>query len=241
MCTVTYLPKSDNCFVLTSNRDEDVLRLDALPVLKYKINNVDVYYPKDQKAGGTWIASGSNGFTICLFNGAFKAHQSTKNYRKSRGLVLLDFFYYKNQYDFISNYDFSDIEPFSLVFVKHQDNKLGLCELKWDGEKTYHFNHDASLPHIWSSVTLYSEEVIKQRELWFNEWVNKNQPFTKANILMFHHFGGSGDKANDIVMNRSIKKTVSICCINKINEQETEITYEDVVNKKVYSNKILVL
>ncbi len=239
MCTVTYLPQSSNSFILTSNRDEDVLRQVAFPVHKYKINDVQVYYPKDPKAGGTWIASGSNGFTVCLFNGAFKPHKSTGNYRRSRGLVLLDFFKYSNQYDFIEQYDFTNIEPFSLVFVKHQNNKIGLYELKWDGENPHHLNHDSSLPHIWSSSTLYSEEVISQRESWFSDWVRKNEIFTMDAILMFHHFGGSGDMANDIVMNRSTKKTVSICCINKKNEQETEITYEDVVNRKVYTNIIL--
>ena len=151
----------------------------------------------------------------------------------------MDFFNYQNQIDFIEQYDFTNIEPFSLVFVKHQDNRIGLCELKWDGERIHHLNHDSSLPHIWSSVTLYSEEVIKQRESWFNEWVKKNEIFTKESIFMFHHFGGSGDKENDLVMNRSSKKTVSICSINKRNEFETEIVYEDVINKKVYTNKIL--
>ncbi len=239
MCTVTYLPQNGNRFILTSNRDEDVLRQIALPINKYKINNVQLYYPKDPNAGGTWIATGSNGFTVCLFNGAFKRHVSTGNYRKSRGLVLLDFFNYQNQYDFITQYDFTNIEPFSIVFVKHRNNNLGLCELKWDGEKTHHLNHDASLPHIWSSVTLYSEQVVKEREEWFDDWVKQNEIFTKESILMFHHFGGSGDKENDLVMNRSNKKTVSICSINKKNEVETEIVYEDVINKKVYTNKIL--
>lgn len=239
MCTVTYLPQSSSCFILTSNRDEDINRAIALPIAKYIINDVQVYFPKDPKAGGTWIAAGSNGFTVCLFNGAFVAHKSTGNYRKSRGLVLLDFFNYENQYDFIAQYDFSNIEPFSLVFVKHQNNKLGLCELKWDGSKAHHLNHDSSLPHIWSSVTLYSEEIIKEREQWFYDWVSKNEVFTKDGILMFHHFGGSGDKENDIVMNRSTKKTVSICSINKRSEVETEMVYEDVINKRMYSNKII--
>lgn len=239
MCTVTYLPQSSNSFILTSNRDEDVLRQIALPIDKYKINGKEVYFPKDLNAGGTWIAFGSNGFTLCLFNGAFNPHKPKGNYRKSRGLVLLDFFNFENQYDFIAQYDFTNVEPFSLVFVRHQNNKLGLCELKWDGEKTYHLNHDSSLPQIWSSVTLYSSEVIKQREEWFNDWIKKNEIFTKENILMFHHFGGTGDKENDIVMRRSNKKTVSICSINKRNELETEIIYEDVVNKKLYSNKII--
>ena len=239
MCTVTYLPQNGNCFILTSNRDEDVLRDIALPTNKYSINDIQVYFPKDPKAGGTWIATGSNGFTVCLFNGAFKRHTSTGNYRKSRGLVLLDFFKYQNQYDFIEQYDFTNIEPFSIVFVKHQNNKVGLCELKWDGEKTHHLTHDSLLPHIWSSATLYSEEVIKQREVLFNEWVKKNEIFTKESILMFHHFGGCGNIENNLVMNRISKRTVSICSINKRNEAEIEIVYEDVINKKVYTNKIL--
>lgn len=239
MCTVTYLPKPDGGFILTSNRDEDLSRQIALPVKQYTINNVQVYYPKDPKAGGTWIASGSNGFTLCLYNGAFEPHQSTGNYKKSRGLVLLDFFNYKDQYDFIDQYDFSGIEPFSLIFVKHQTAATGLCELKWDGIKTHHMNHDASLPHIWSSVTLYSPDVIRQRNDWFNDWLNANDIFSKDAILMFHHFGGSGNKENDLVMHRVQKMTVSICCINKVNATETEIVYEDVLNKKLYATKII--
>ncbi|WP_317899596.1 NRDE family protein [Aurantibacillus circumpalustris] len=238
MCTVTYLPKGDTSFILTSNRDEDLSRPSALPINSYTIHNKEIYFPKDPKAGGTWIAKG-NDFTVCLLNGAFVPHKSEGNYRKSRGFVLLDFFKYETQYDFIANYDFKDIEPFSLIFVRHQDNKRGLCELKWDGIKTHHLNHDASLPHIWSSVTLYSEEVVKERETWFYDWVKENEIFTKDTILMFHHFGGTGDQKNDIVMNRSQKRTVSICCVNKINEFETEMIYEDVINKKIYNTKVI--
>jgi len=239
MCTVTYLPQSNNSFILTSNRDEDTLRQIALPPSKYKINDVTIYYPKDPKAGGTWIATGANGFTVCLLNGAFTKHAPTNNYRKSRGLVLLDFFSFENQYDFIAQYNFTNIEPFSLIFVKHKNNKVGLCELKWDGIKAHHISHDSSLPHIWSSVTLYSKEVVNLREQWFNEWIKENDTFTKESILMFHRFGGLGSKDNDLVMKNGNKKTVSICSINKISEVVTEITYEDLVNKKVSSNVII--
>lgn len=239
MCTVTYLPQNNKGFILTSNRDEDIARQIALPVTKYVINNKSIYFPKDPNAGGTWIATGSNGFTVCLLNGAFKAHTSSGNYKRSRGLVVLDFFNYTSQYDFIEQYDFSNIEPFTLIFVKHSNNTISICELRWDGKKTHHTNYDASLPHIWSSVTLYSDEVIHQRQNWFNDWVKNNSIFTRDAILMFHHFGGNGDNQNDIVINRPTKKTVSICCINKINTTDTEIIYEDVINKKFYSSKII--
>jgi hypothetical protein len=95
------------------------------------------------------------------------------------------------------------------------------------------------LPHIWSSATLYTDEVIKERKTWFNTWVTQNQSFDKDAALMFHHFGGNGDKENDLVMNRNEKKTVSISCINYISKVETEIIYEDVIHKKTYTTKLI--
>jgi hypothetical protein len=239
MCTVTYIPQARNSFILTSNRDEDVTRPAALPVGKYLVGGQTVYFPKDPKAGGTWIASGSGGFTVCLLNGAFEPHEPKNTYKKSRGLVLLDFFNYASQYDFIAQYDFSGIEPFTLIFVHHRRNDTGLCELRWDGQTVQHINRDASLPHIWSSVTLYSHTVIKQRETWFNEWIKQNNHITKESVLTFHRFGGTGDRENDLVMSRSQKKTVSICCITKTCPDETEVVYEDLIHKKTYSNKII--
>jgi uncharacterized protein with NRDE domain len=126
MCTVSFLPKKGNSFILTSNRDEDMLRQTALPFQKYSLNNKSLYYPKDPKAGGTWIATEPNSFTVCLLNGAFKAHTPNPPYNKSRGIVLLDFFKYNNQYDFIKQYDFSNIEPFTLLFVKRQQDYANL-------------------------------------------------------------------------------------------------------------------
>lgn len=238
MCTVTYLPTGGSGFILTSNRDEAVERQAALPIERYVVNNKTLYYPKDPKEGGTWIAKGDN-FTLCLLNGAFEPHQLAAAYRKSRGLVLLDFFNYESPSDFVARYDFTGIEPFSLIFVWHRPQLPGLCELKWDGEKAHHLNHDASLPHIWSSVTLYAEPVRKQREAWFDDWVNKNPVFTKDSILMFHHFGGTGDRENDLVINRNKKRTVSISCINTISESEAELIYEDVINKRTYTSRII--
>ena len=43
MCTVTYLPVNQREFILTSNRDEDVARAAALPIMEYKINNRTVF------------------------------------------------------------------------------------------------------------------------------------------------------------------------------------------------------
>ncbi len=240
MCTVTFLPLNKRDFILTSNRDEDVSRPAALPVHTYAIGERTIYFPKDPKANGTWIAYDERGYTLCLLNGGYKPHVSTGNYKKSRGLVLLDFYAFGEPEAFATQYDFSGIEPFTLVLAyscSDTDSVL-LYELKWDEQQARLTRYDSSLPHIWSSVTLYTPEVVAQRESWFNDWLTKQQAFTPDQILFFHHFGGTGLSDTDLVMNRGSKKTVSICCINKT-ESHTEIVYEDIINKKLYKNKII--
>ena len=240
MCTVTYLPVNQREFILTSNRDEDVTRETALPVLEYKINNRTVLFPKDQKANGTWIAYDVKGYTLCLLNGAYQPHNSTGNYVKSRGLMLLDFYQYNEPEDFVNQYNFNGIEPFTLImsYSCSDTEKVKLYELKWDEVKATLVKHDSSLPHIWSSVTLYTPEVVTARKHWFSNWLEKHPTYTKDDILFFHHFGGTGTSENDLIINRGNKKTVSICSISK-HLTHTEIIYEDILNKKLYKNKVI--
>jgi hypothetical protein len=240
MCTVTFLPFNQREFILTSNRDEDVNRISALPVQEYKVNDRTVFFPKDQKANGTWIAYDVKGYTLCLLNGANKPHTPKSNYKKSRGLVLLDFYFYNEPEDFAKLYDFVGIEPFTLILAYScsDTESVKLYELKWDGLKVELITHDSSLPQIWSSVTLYSPEIISERKNWFEVWLSKHSSYTTDNILFFHHFGGNGSTDNDLVMNRTSKKTISICCINK-SITHTDIIYEDIVNKKLHKSKVI--
>lgn len=240
MCTVTYLPINKREFILTSNRDEDVNRLSALPVQEYKINNRNIFFPKDQKANGTWIAYDEKGYTLCLLNGANKAHIPKTNYKKSRGLMLLDFYFYNNPKEFAEQYNFKGMEPFTLIIAYScsDSERVKLHELIWDEEKAELIIHDSTLPQIWSSVTLYSNEVIKERKNWFEDWLKQNNNYTSDSILFFHHFGGNGSIDNDLMMNRTTKKTVSICCINK-NLSHTNIIYEDILNKKLHKCKVI--
>lgn len=240
MCTVTYLPFNKREFILTSNRDEDISRLPALPVKEYKINGRTIFFPKDQKANGTWIAYDVNGYTLCLLNGANRAHTPKANYVKSRGIMLLDFYSFNDPEKFASEYNFIGIEPFTLILAYSCNDtfKLKLFELKWDEEKIELIEHDSSLPQIWSSVTLYSKEVIEERKSWFDNWLGKHDNYTTDNVLFFHHFGGNGSLENDLVINRNFKKTVSICSISK-SLSHTDIIYEDIINKQLYKNKVI--
>ena len=88
MCTVTYLPLGDTDFILTSNRDVPYAREKAEHPKTYIEDNVQLTYPKDGKAGGTWIGLSDKKRLLCILNGGFEYHTSRVGYRMSRGIIL---------------------------------------------------------------------------------------------------------------------------------------------------------
>src|ERR1044071_8889387 len=136
MCTVSFVPLSNQSFILTSNRDEAVARgLASAPAIIEK-ENYRLVCPVDPLASGTWIAASNYGDVICLLNGAFKRHRHQPPYRKSRGLVVMDYFDAGDPKKFSDEYDLTGIEPFTMVMV-HRKNSLQLFELRWDGNQKY--------------------------------------------------------------------------------------------------------
>ncbi|MFM8371345.1 MAG: NRDE family protein, partial [Bacteroidota bacterium] len=93
MCTVTYIPNRSG-FTLTHNRDEAPSRSSVSISQNDEGPDGQIVYPRDSKAGGTWFAVSESGKTVCLLNGAFVRHHHNPPYKRSRGLMVLDFFNY---------------------------------------------------------------------------------------------------------------------------------------------------
>jgi hypothetical protein len=210
MCTVTYIPSRHGCF-LTSSRDENTMRPNALTPDVYNCNGASLVYPKDTKASGSWIAFTQSGNAGVLLNGAFAKHISKPPYRKSRGLVFLDIISSPQPEFCFLGTNLQDIEPFTLVLFISSF----LFEARWDGEKKYFAQVDEKAPHIWSSATLYSPEIISKRKKWFEQWLTETDSPTATSIFNFHRFAGDGDISSSILMNRNGEmRTVSITGID---------------------------
>ncbi len=234
MCTVTYLPTGNNQYILTSNRDEWPERPTSAPINHEGPNGLTLLYPTDGMAGGSWIAISSSGATACLLNGAYERHERKPPYRRSRGLVLTDSFAYDSFSDFVKEYDYNDIEPFTLLFIKNET----VNELRWDGAKVHFSKPDPAKPHIWASATLYTPEYIAKRSAWFDEWLQNHKDYKPEDIISFHHTGGEGNKYNDIIMNREgLVRTVSITCVVHTN-QGSEMIYEDLLTGETVTNTL---
>ena len=223
MCTVTYIPINKTNFILTSSRDVPYARERALHPKEYLEDGVKLTYPKDGKAGGTWIGTSDKNRLICLLNGGFTNHVSNGNYRKSRGIIVKDLLKQSEINSALSEIDLTGIEPFTLVIVDWNDS-LQLIEFVWDGN-TKHITELPQKMHIWSSSTLYDENMKKQRKSWFMEWQNNICPkhldgdelfdFYLTRILNFHKNAGVGNPEIDVMMQREKVGTVSITQVSK--------------------------
>ncbi|HFA51245.1 MAG TPA: hypothetical protein ENJ95_19710 [Bacteroidetes bacterium] len=234
MCTVTYIPQKENNFILTSNRDEAAAR-SPQNLTQIEQHGLQLIFPKDAGAGGTWIAASDDGRVACLLNGAFEKHKHMPPYRHSRGLMVLDSFRYSSAKLFIGKYNFEGLEPFTFIMVGHG----GLYELIWDGKKPHARQLDISGKYIWSSSTLYPKDIRLKRKQWFSDWIKNRNDFSLEAIQYFHKYGGEADPLNGYVMNRhNVVQTVSITNVVK-KEKEMEMIYDDLIRKSLKQKKLV--
>ena len=233
MCTVTFIPVKDKVFV-TSNRDERNSRKHAIPPTFYQFESGKIIFPKDGDAGGTWIALHENGNVGVLLNGAFQKHIPQPPYRLSRGQILLHVISSETPVKSFDRVGLDRIEPFTVVLIDKGD----LYECRWDGSKKYCRQLRNYRHYIWSSATLYEDQVIRKREQWFASFLNKHANPTQEDILHFHQFSGDGDKTNDLQMERTgVYSTVSITSI-LLTADRGSMKYLDLKEKSVHERKI---
>jgi hypothetical protein len=223
MCTVSFINKGNNEFILTSNRDESPQRETIKPAV-YTVDNTRLVLPKDVVGGGTWIGISDQKRVVCLLNGGFTFHERLPEYRHSRGIVVNDFLTSKNIEETVFTYNLDQIEPFTIVIVDWSVS-LQLFELVWDGTQKHFQKLPLTVPHIWSSSTLYSEEMKQLRRDWFKEFQQKGN-LDADSLLDFHTTAGIGDPDVDVIMDRFFVKTISITQIEK-NDAELTMKYHD--------------
>lgn len=224
MCTATYIPISPAGFVLTHSRDEKTSRPRALPPGTLQIGGQPVTFPKDPQGTGTWIAQ-SAGLTACLLNGAFVAHQPSPPYRHSRGLIVLDVFDYVSIDSFMNHYALTGLEPFTLILAEADR----LVEVRWNGRRVFISEKNPATPHIWSSATLYTADMVRQREGWFMQWQQQTKHWSVEAIRHFHKTAGDGNSHTALWMNRQNQyATVSLTMALHTGSQ-TELGYEDLI------------
>lgn len=234
MCTVSFVRNNDEV-IITSNRDEKVIRPSAIPPQSYTFKGKNLMYPKDQKAGGTWFVADANGTVLVVLNGGITKHEVQLSYKKSRGLIALDIIASDSPKDFWKQINLENIEPFTLVL--YQDKAL--YELIWDGSKKRTTQLDESQNYIWSSVTLYPEAIRKKRSDWFTDFMKNKRTVAPSDMLDFHQNTSGDDSENGLVINReNVLKTVSITQVT-IKKNKSIIDYRDLIAEQEFSTAFI--
>ena len=234
MCTVSFV-NANGKIIITSNRDEKTLRPNAIEPKNYCINNKNVFFPKDQKAGGTWYAINDNSTVLVLLNGAIEKHILKERYRKSRGLIVLDLISSETVIAQWNAIDLENIEPFTLVLFENQK----LYQLRWDEMEKTNLELNANQSHIWSSSTLYSTEIRQKRADWFYTFLDTKPEVTANELFNFHRYTEAENTEHGLVINRSdVLKTVSITQ-TVIEKNKVQIHYNDLIAERDFSNTFI--
>lgn len=200
MCIVTYLPTNDG-FLLTSNRDECVIRAsETISINQYKHNDNLLTYPKDKYSNGTWIAFNNLNAVAVLLNGAFQKHQKSDEFKYSRGSVIIELLQSKDPFNRIKNFCFKGFEPFTLIVIYDKQ----LIEFRWDNTDLIETTHNLNCKLIWSSVTLYSDEIYLKNK---SDFLNND-----LDVLVFH----SSNKYELLFPSESKKSNIKTVSITQI-------------------------
>jgi hypothetical protein len=197
MCFVA-IHRQGNTRYLLSNRDEYLQRPAALPPEVNALPGCVLLYPKDAKAGGTWVAVRNDGVAAILLNGADKPHISKPPYRQSRGLIIPQLLQHKHPENNVGAISFEDVEPFTLCLSKPD----ALFLYQWNGHGlTVSLPEEKENP-CWSSATLYDPGMVMQRSQFWQQWIQSQSFPDVADFLSFAKSKAPGNQDTQLFMNR---------------------------------------
>ncbi len=222
MCTVSLFRLSDNDFILTTNRDEAPDRITHNPRI-YAEESSFLLYPKDSRAGGTWIGLSDRNRLVCVLNGAFKKHERYPPYKLSRGQIAKSLLVTDRLIQTLEDIDLKNVEPFTMIILKW-DSNLEVLEWVWDSEEK-HLRKITEEKRIWSSSSLYNDAMKEARLSWFSRFVSQNKQHPES-IWDFHHIGGEENSNFGVIIDRGHVRTTSVTQVTKTGD-EIVMRYED--------------
>ncbi len=222
MCLVSYIPLSEG-YILSSNRDEFLDR-NAKEVVNEKIGSTTLYYPQDTQ-GGSWIIASDKRVHVVVLNGAFENHQRKLPYRKSRGVMMKEFFEYGHSVDFFEQYDFVGIEPFTMIIATDQV----LYEFRWDGFVKHVQNLPVDETHVWSSCTLYDDESAVRREALLRKELDGLKESSAESFAKAHQYVDPQDERQGLRV-KLLDTLMTISHTQIIVKKEVELVHHDLLS-----------
>ncbi len=208
MCCLTIVKTHSQKVVITHNRDEQWSRqTHGAQVVEHIVNGKKIWMPKDNLSNGTWI--GTDGTKVAaILNGFKENHIKKATYRASRGTIIPQYLAAENLKAFTDSFDPSGLEPFTLVLI---DDEINFVEYGWD-EKDIHLSyHKCTTPTIYSSATLYNDDIQMKRKSLFGSFLEAQ--VSPNDLWEFHQ--RKGDNHGDFI-NVDYNAEISTVAISQI-------------------------
>jgi len=210
MCTMS-LFRDQQTLIVTMNRDEARLRTEA-GLKQQQLGNIQVLYPVDGLAGGTWFGLNDSGVVMALLN---RYQDPQIEGAETRGAIIplaLAKGDYSDVLEHLNGSDFSRFNPFDL-FVIGIDNS---DHFSWNGQQvTVTKRSENAL--LFSSSSLNTELVLDKRQARFEQWL-KQQPeqiWHAPQILQqLHLYQDPLDPSDSVLMDRLNTHSKSICQVH---------------------------
>lgn len=235
MCTVSFVPVKGQ-YIFTFNRDERPERYTPHFIRHKKLAQKEIYFAQDSKSGGSWFVADSLGNVLMLFNGAFKKHIKAAAYKKSRGLILMEIAAAEDMLLCFKNISLDEIEPFSIVLFENKK----LYRLTWNGMYKSGTQLLNQTSYIFSSATLYSDDVQHQRRQWLCKFLQQTAEVNSSTVFSFHAGYNANDKENGLVIERRDScSTLSISQV-VISDDLIQLLHKDLKSGQTHQQSILV-
>lgn len=221
MCSLSYIPRTKG-FTLSHNRDELPYRKSSSELIRKEIDDREIVFPQDLRAGGTWMGADSKGLVACILNGGSKPYLRKLPYRASRGTVIPDLLQIGNIPEFQKNWLSEGIEPFTLIAA----HKNELWEFIHNPVEDSWRKLNPEIPHFWSSTKLYHPAIRKARETRFKKWYKQIHHLSSNKIAEFHLSKQINELEGGLVLPEGFPlKTISFCQFEE-DENRTSFLYQ---------------
>ena len=232
MCTVIYYP-SEKKKIFVSLRDEIPARAKAKTPSLIGDKTNQLLIPVDPMGGGSWAGINNNGTVIILLNGGFEKHQPGLSYSKSRGLIVRELLGESLPVLSWLLMNLNTVEPFTLIVYSEGH----LFQLVCDGQSKHKKILNPSIPHIFSSSTLYDLPSKKIRQERFFNWIKEEHAVDAESFKVF--FNQYQDPLNGFLINRNNKiKTLSFSFIEYRTYDGAQYSYHDYADNRSYKSAI---
>ena len=220
MCTLS-LFKSDQSLIVTMNRDESRARHEA-GIKAREVSNINLLFPVDGLAGGTWFGINDSGVVMALLNRYQAQHVNNPT---TRGKIIprcLSMGSYSNIFEHLKHQSFAAFNPFDLFLMC-----LDRChQFSWDGQHITIKQIDESAFQF-SSSGLDTAAILEKRQRGFNQILNNQQKtiWQSSEILEAIHLNQDPiDQSSSVLMDRPLVHSKSICQV-QLTANKSEFNY----------------